>query len=462
MPAIRLVTEIPGPASRALVARREAATPRGAAKLTPLAVARADGATVEDVDGNRLLDFAGGIGMMALGHRPRAVVEAVHAQADAFLHVSAIVASYEPYVRLAELLCETAPMPGPCKAVLLNSGAEAVETAVKIARAATGRQAIVVFEGAYHGRTNLTLGMTSKYGLFKKGFGPFAPEIYRLPSPYPYRRPAGLSEGAYLDDCIARLEHGFVAQVDPSAVAAVVIEPVLGEGGFVPVPPRFLRRLRELCDEHGMLLVADEIQSGMGRTGALYAVEHSGVAPDLVTTAKSLASGLPVAAVVGRAEAMDAPHAGGLGGTYSGSPVACAAAIRTVETLRTPAFLAGARRQGERMRAALDALAADVPQVGEVRGLGPMLALEFVDDPATRRPAPDLVAEVCASALRRGLIIVRAGIHSNCVRLLPPLNLDDATLDEGLAVLADAVREACGSADAAPASNADAPAGATA
>jgi len=443
MPAIRLVTEVPGPASRALIARREAATPRGAAKLTQVAVARADGATLEDVDGNRLLDFAGGIGMMALGHRPAGVVAAVHAQVDAFLHVSAIVASYESYVRLAELLCETAPMPGPLKAVLLNSGAEAVETAVKIARSSSGRQAIVVFEGAYHGRTNLTLAMTSKYGLFKSGFGPFAPEIYRLPSPYPYRRPAGMSHEAYLDDCIARVEHGFVAQVDPSSVAALVIEPVLGEGGFVPIPPRFLRRLRELCDEHGMLLVADEIQSGMGRTGTLYAIEQAQVAPDLVTTAKSLASGLPVAAVVGRAEVMDAPHAGGLGGTYSGSPIACAAAIHTLEALSKPAFLAGARRQGERMRAALESLAAEVPQIGEVRGLGPMLALEFVHDAASRRPAPGLVTEVCTAALRRGLIVIRAGIHSNCLRLLPPLNIDDAVLDEGLAVLVEAVREVC-------------------
>lgn len=443
MPAIRLVTEVPGPASRALVLRREAATARGAAKLTPLAIERAEGGVVVDADGNRLLDFAGGIGMMAAGHRPVAVTRAIHAQTDAMLHVCAIVASYEPYVRLAELLNELAPMPGPVKTVLLNSGAEAVETAVKIARAHTGRGAVVVFEGGYHGRTNLTLAMTSKYGLFKKGFGPFAPEVYRLPFPYPYRRPAGMSEDAYVDDCIARMEHGFVAQVDPAAVAAVVIEPVQGEGGFIPAPPRFLARLRELCDRHGMVLVADEIQSGMARTGRLYACQGLHLVPDLVTCAKALAAGMPVAAVTGRAEIMDAPHAGGLGGTYSGNPLACAAAIESLTILRDPSFLAGARRQGERMRATLNRLASEVDGIGDVRGLGPMLAIEFVEDRTSRTPAPGRVADVCAAALRRGLIVIRSGIHGNCVRLLPPLNLADEELDEGMEVLSEAVREAC-------------------
>src|SRR5688572_14520230 len=339
MPTINLVTEIPGPKSRELVARREAATPRGAAKLTTIAVAKAHGAAVIDVDGNTLLDFAGGIGVLAVGHTPENVVQAIQQQAADLIHMCAIVATYEPYVRVAELLNEITPGDFAKKTILLNSGAEAIETAVKIARAYTGRPAIVVFEGAYHGRTNLTLAMTSRYGLFKKGFGPFAPEIYRLPFPNLYRRPDGMSEDAYIDDAIARLENGLIAQVDPTAVAAIVVEPVQGEGGFVPAPARFLQRIRELCDQHGMVMVADEVQTGFGRTGRLFAVEHFGIVPDLIATAKSLAAGMPLAAVTGKAEIMDGPHPGGLGGTYSGNPLACVAAIEAIEMIRQPAFL---------------------------------------------------------------------------------------------------------------------------
>lgn len=442
MPSIRLTTAVPGPRSRALVARRDAASARGAAHLTEVAVARAHGAVVEDLDGNRLLDFAGGIGVLSVGHTPQGVVEALRAQAERLVHLCAIVGTYEPYVEVLERLVRLAPGPGPHKAVLLNSGAEAVETAVKIARAFTGRQALVVFEGGYHGRTNLTLGMTSKYGLFKKGFGPFPPEIYRLPFPDLYRRPAGLDPEGAIDDAIARLERAFVAQVDPSAVAAVVIEPVQGEGGFVVAPPRFLRRIRELCDAHGMLMIADEVQCGLGRTGRLWAVEHAGVAPDLLASAKALAAGMPLAAVVGRAEVMDAPHPGGLGGTYSGNPLACAAAVEALDALSDEAFLERARALGERLRAGLEAIAARSRHAGEVRGLGPMLAIEFVHDGAAARPYPELVLEVTRQALARGLIVIRAGLYSNCIRLLPPLTLSDAEADEGLAVLAEAVAAA--------------------
>jgi 4-aminobutyrate aminotransferase/(S)-3-amino-2-methylpropionate transaminase len=441
MPSIHLVTDVPGPKSLEIVARREAATPRGAAKLTPIAVERAAGALVYDADGNTLLDFAGGIGVLAVGHNHPAVVEAVRAQAGALIHLCAIVGSYEPYVQAVELLNACAPGDFTKKSVLLNSGAEAVETAVKIARAYTGRAGIVVFEGAYHGRTNLTLAMTSKYALFKKGFGPFAPEIYRLPFPNVYRRPAEMSEEGFVQYAVEQLENAFIAQIDPGAVAAVVIEPVQGEGGFIPAPPRFLQRIRELCTQHGMVMVADEVQCGFGRTGRLFAVEHYGIAPDLMTTAKSLAAGMPLAAVTGRAEIMDAPHPGGLGGTYSGNPLACAAAVQAIRIIGDPAFLARAWAVGERVRGWMERIAQESPLVGDVRGLGPMLAMEFVRDRASKAPvAPDVVLRVTQETLKRGLITIRAGLYANCLRFLPPLNVTDEQIDEGMGIVAGAVR----------------------
>ena len=441
MPTINLITEVPGPKSRAIVARREAVTPRGAAKLTRVAIESGEGAAVRDVDGNTLLDFAGGIGMMGVGHAPDSVVNAIKAQAERILHPSNIVATSEPMVELAELLTEVSPIAGQTKATFMNSGAEAVETAVNIARSYTGRPAIVVFEGAYHGRTNLTLTMTSKYALFKKGFAPFAPEVYRLPFPNLYRRPAGLSEEAFVEYAVGQLEHAFVAQVDPSAVAAVVIEPVQGEGGFVQVPPRFLQRIRELCTEHGMVMIVDEIQCGMGRTGKLFAAEHYDVEPDLLTTAKSLGAGLPISAVVGKAALMDAPHPGGLGGTYSGSPLACVAATEAINLINTPDFLNRAVQVGERLREHLLALQNEVEAVGDVRGLGPMLAAEFVQNRDSKTPvSAQQVVAITTEALQRGLIILRAGLYSNCIRLLPPLNLTDEQIDEGMEVLAEATK----------------------
>ena len=444
MPTIELVTEVPGPKSLALARRREMASARGAAKLTDLGVAHAHGAAVVDVDGNTLLDFAGGIGVLAVGHTPADVVAALQRQAAELVHLCAIVGTYEPYVALLERLVAIAPGDHPKKAILLNSGAEAVETAVKIARAATGRPAVLVFEGAYHGRTNLTLAMTSKYGLFKKGFGPFAPEVYRVPFPDLYRRPPHLSDDEVVAEAIAGLERALVAQVDPSALAAVVVEPVQGEGGFVPAPPAFLRALRDLCTRHGVVLVADEVQSGMGRTGRLWAVEHSGVVPDLLVTAKSLGAGMPIAAVVGRADVMDGPHPGGLGGTYSGNPLACVAALAAIDAVTAPGFLERARAVGDRLRAHLERFAERFEAVGDVRGLGPMLAFELVADRASKRPAPDVVQRTTAEALKRGLIVLRAGIYGSCVRLLPPLDLSDAQVDEGMAVLELALAVATG------------------
>jgi len=439
MATIQLITEIPGPNSIAMAKRREAATARGAAKASQLAIVKAQGAVVTDADGNTLLDFAGGIGVLAVGHCPPTVVNAIQTQAADLIHFCAIVGTYEPYVRAAELMNEITPGDFPKKTVLLNSGSEANETAVKVARSHTGRAAIVVFEGGYHGRTNLTLAMTSKYGLFKKGFGPYAPEIYRLPFPNIYRRPPGMEVEAYIDDCIARLDNAMIAQVDPSAIAAFVIETVQGEGGFLPVPPRFLARIRELCDQHGIVMIADEVQCGFGRTGKLFAVEHYGIVPDLIVTAKSIAAGMPLAAVTGRADIMDAPHPGGLGGTYSGNPLACVAAIETIALMRHPDFLPRVEAVGMRMREHLTWLNAESVLVDDVRGLGAMLLIELVQNPLTRQPAPDQTLQIIQEALRRGVIAIRAGLYSNCIRFLPPLNMPYDQIDEGMQVIADAV-----------------------
>ncbi len=440
--SINLVTPLPGPRSAAIVARRERAMANGASKLTQIAVASGQGAVVTDVDGNQLLDFAGGIGVLATGHCPPSVVDAVRTQAESLLHMSAIVATYEPLVAVAELLNEITPGTFDKKTVLMNSGAEAVETAVNVARSATGRQAIVVFEGAYHGRTNLTASMTSKYALFKKGYAPFAPEIYRFDFPNVYRRPEEMSEKGYVDWSVARLRDQFISRVDPGAVAAVVIEPVQGEGGFIPVPTAFMEAIRELCTEHGMVMIADEIQSGMGRTGKLFAIEHSGVIPDIVTTAKSLGSGMPISAVTGRAELMDAPHPGGLGGTYSGNPLACVAAIESIKLISDAAFLEHASAIGDHMRRRLEELQAIHPEImGDVRGLGPMLVAEIVMDPESKQPDMASTAAICAATLVRGLITIRAGLYSNCVRFLPPLGISHEQVDEAMDVLAEAVAE---------------------
>lgn len=438
MGTIELKTEIPGPKSLAMAARREVATAKGAAKLTQVAIDHASGSAVVDVDGNTLLDFAGGIGVLAVGHCPPTVVNALKEQAEKLIHLCAIVGTYEPFVEFAEMLNEIAPGDFAKKSVIVNSGAEAVEAAVKIARSYTGRQAVIVFEGAYHGRTNMTLAMTSKYALFKKGFGPFAPEIYRLPFPNVYRRPAGLSEEEFVEYSVSQLENAMIAQVDPSMVAAIVIEPVQGEGGFIPTPPRFMQRIRELCDEHGIVMVADEIQCGMGRTGKMFAIEHYGVVPDLVTIAKSVAAGMPVAAVTGRAEIVDAPHPGGLGGTYSGNPLACVAGIEAIKMIREPAFLNRAWETGKRMRGHMEAIQSESRLVGDVRGLGAMLAMELVHDRETKAPANLETTQVNMETLKRGVITIRAGLYSNCVRFLPPLNITDAEIDEGMGVVREA------------------------
>lgn len=393
-----------------------------------LVVAQAEGARVTDVDGRTYVDFAGGIGCQNTGHRHPAVVQAVKEQADRYLHQCFMVGTYEPFVEVCRRLGELSPCgTGEQRSILVNSGAEAVENAVKIARAATGRQAVVVFENAFHGRTLLAMTMTAKVMPYKKGFGPFAPEVYRARVPYPYR---GVSSEAAIEG----LEELFTSDVDPGSVACVVLEPVQGEGGFIPMPTDFLVHLQAVCRAHGILYVDDEVQSGVGRTGEMWAVEHhAGVEPDLVVSGKSLGGGLPLAGVTGRAEVMDAVHAGGLGGTFSGNPLSCAAALAVLDIVSEPGFLAEARKLGETLRARLDEIAARRSEIGEVRGLGPMLAFEFAEQSADRAKA------VAAAALDRGLILLSCGLHGNVIRLLPPLTIAEAELDEGLAILEEAL-----------------------
>lgn len=441
MAFVQLKTEVPGPKSREILARRAAAVTNAVAKATDVVFDHAEGALVTDVDGNRFIDLAGGIGMLAAGHCPPAVVEAMKAQAEKFIHGCFIVGTFEPYVELAELLNKVTPGSHAKKTILANSGSEAVENAVKFARVFTKRQGVLVFEGAYHGRTLLTLSMTSKYALFKKGFGPYASEIYRIPAPNVYRRPHQMTEDEYIQWSIEQLENAMIAQVDPSALAAIVIEPVQGEAGFIPIPTRYLQRIRELCDQHGIVMIADEIQCGMGRTGKLWACEHHNIVPDLLITAKSLASGMPMAAVVGRAEIMDSTHPGGAGGTYGGSPLAAVAAIESIKLINTPEFLAHTNHIGDQMRDTMNSWREKYPLVGDVRGLGAMNLVEFVLDRETRTPAPQHTLEIIRAAVRRGLIMIRAGLYSNCIRLLPPLVITEAQLGEALGLLEEAVAE---------------------
>ncbi|MCC5931869.1 MAG: 4-aminobutyrate--2-oxoglutarate transaminase [Cyclobacteriaceae bacterium] len=439
MKTIHLKTSIPGPQSQKILDRRAAATPAGLAKSTNVVVKSAKGAVVEDVDGNILLDFAGGIGMLNAGHRPDAVVNAIKEQLDQFIHSCALVTTFEPYVNLAEKLNELTPGDFPKKTLLSCSGSEAVENAVKVSRAYTGRQAIITFEGAYHGRTLLTLGMTSKYALFKKGFGPFPSEIYRLPAPNLYRKPSALSDEEYLDHCIQQLDHAFIAQVDPTSVAAIVIEPMQGEAGFIPIPAPFLQRIREICDQYGIVMVADEIQSGFGRTGKWFAIEHSGVVPDLITMAKSLGSGLPISALTGKAEIMDAPHLGGVGGTYGGSPIAAVAALKTIETFEKENLLEKSVSLGKEMQQRLEIFKEKYHSIGDVRGLGSMRLMEFVSDPLKKTPDPEKTLAIIRDAVSKGLILIRAGLYSNCIRLLPPLVTTLDQIHEGLDILESSI-----------------------
>jgi 4-aminobutyrate aminotransferase / (S)-3-amino-2-methylpropionate transaminase / 5-aminovalerate transaminase len=402
----------------------------------PLVVERAEGARIWDVDGREYVDFAGGLGCQNTGHGLPAAVAAIHEQVDRYLHQCFMVGMYEPYVEVCRRLAELSPCRGEAqKSLLVNSGAEAVENAVKIARVATGRPAVIVFDRAFHGRTLLTMTMTSRVVPYKRGFGPFAPEVYRAAAPYPYR-------GVSSDDAIHQLEWLFKSDVDPESVACVVLEPVQGEGGFVVMPEDFPRRLKDLCERHGILYVDDEVQSGIGRTGPVWAIERYGVKPDLLVSGKSLGGGLPLAAVTGPAEIVDAVPAGGLGGTFGGNPVACAAAMAVLDEVASDEFRRRAEEIGERLRTALEGISERVDAVGDVRGVGPMLALELVEDRKTKEPAAALAAATTAGARDRGLLLLSCGIYGNVVRILVPLVISDEDLGRGLEILEEALVDA--------------------
>jgi 4-aminobutyrate aminotransferase len=414
-------------AAEHLLAARERYVPRGVS--TPsLVVGRAEGARVWDVDGREFLDFAGGIACQNLGHGPSAVVAAIHQQVDRYLHQCFMVGTYEPYIALCRRLDDLWPGDVATKSILVNSGAEAIENAVKIARAATGRAGVVVFDRAFHGRTSLTMAMTAKL-VYKDGFGPLATDVYRVAAPYPFR-------GVSTDDALASLDLLFKQDVDPGSVACIVLEPVQGEGGFIPMPPEFIQALRRICDEHGIVYVDDEVQAGCGRTGTMWAIEQLGIEPDLLVSGKTLGGGLPLAAVTGRAELMDAVHVGGLGGTFGGNPVACAAALAVLDELAAPGFAERAEHVASVLRARLEEIATRQPLVGEVRGLGAMLALEL------REPKPDAAKATTAAAFEKGLLLLSCGLDGNVIRLLPPLTASDEELARGLGLLEEALGDA--------------------
>jgi len=402
--------------------------PRGITSAHPITADHASGSELWDVSGRRYIDFAGGIGVMNVGHAHPRVMKAVHEQLEKATHTSFQVVHYESYLKLAQRLCEVTPIKGATKAIFFSTGAEAIENAVKIARAATGREAVISFRGAFHGRTLLALSLTGSVQPYKQNFGPYAPEVYQTPFPYSYR-------GWTTEAALADLDNLLESEVSPTRVAAIVIEPVLGEGGFVPAPLDFMRKLRELCDRHGILLIADEIQTGFGRTGKFFAIEHSGVEPDLMTVAKSLAAGFPLSGVVGKAEVMDAPDPGGLGGTFGGNPVACAAAIAVMDVMKDEKLPERAARIGSIVEERMRTWAQDHEVIGEVRGLGAMVGMELVRDRKTKEPADKETAKVLAGARERGLIILRCGVHHNVVRTLMPLNISEDQLEEGLDIL---------------------------
>jgi 4-aminobutyrate aminotransferase/(S)-3-amino-2-methylpropionate transaminase len=424
----------------AMLARREAAVARGVASAAPIFADRADNAELWDVEGRRYIDFAGGIAVLNTGHRHPAVIAAAKAQEDRFTHTSFQVVPYEPYVALAEKLNALAPGDFAKKTLLVTTGAEAVENAVKIARAATGRPGVIAFAGGYHGRTLLTLGLTGKVNPYKADFGPFPGDIFRVPFP-------SARDDISVADCIQALESLFLTDAQPDRVAAIILEPVLGEGGYLPVPTELWQALRAICDRHGILLIADEIQAGFGRTGTWFAVEHSGVVPDLITVAKSMAGGYPLAGVIGRAEVMDAVAPGGLGGTYGGNPVACAAALAAIEAIETEGLLGRSTALGVAMRDRLAEIGARAApyRMWDIRGLGAMLAAEFVTDFDTATPDAAFTRSVCAHALSRGLILLACGMHGNAIRIMVPLTASDAIIEEGFAIfeaaLAAAVEE---------------------
>jgi 4-aminobutyrate aminotransferase/(S)-3-amino-2-methylpropionate transaminase len=413
-----------------LVSRRNAAVPRGIATASPIYADRAENAELWDVEGKRYVDFAGGIAVLNTGHRHPKVMAAVEDQMKRFTHTAFQVVAYESFIALAERLNKRAPFPGPAKTIFFTTGAEAVENAVKIARSYTKRTAIISFSGAFHGRTLMTMGLTGKVVPYKAGFGPFPAEIYHVPFPMTFH-------GVSVEESLHALETLFKSDVEPARVAAIIIEPVQGEGGFYIAPFDFLKKLRKICDENGILLISDEIQAGFARTGKLFAIEHSGVAPDLVTMAKSLAGGFPLSGVLGKAEIMDSPGPGGLGGTYAGSPVGCAAGLAVLDVIDEEKLLERSTKIGERVVNRLKAIAQrnDVPPIGEIRNLGGMIAFELVKSRGSHEPDPDATKALTAKALQNGLILLSCGVYANTIRILMPLTASDAVIDEGMGII---------------------------
>jgi 4-aminobutyrate aminotransferase / (S)-3-amino-2-methylpropionate transaminase / 5-aminovalerate transaminase len=433
--SIELRTTIPGPRSQEILQRKAQVVADPLSIYIPVVIDHGDGATLTDVDGNTFIDFTGGVGCLNVGHANPQITEAVQEQAARFLHTDFTIVPYEVYVTLAERLVATAPIAGPVKAAFFNAGTEALENAIKFARAYTKRSALIAFEGGFHGRTLLSLSLTSKTHPYKAGLGPFAPDVYRVPFAQDYRGPSA-------GEALAALERALVTQVAAESVAAIVIEPVQGEGGFVVAPPEFLAGVRKICNDNGIVLVVDEVQTGFGRTGRFWGIEHYDVEPDLICVAKSIAAGLPLSGVLGRAEIMDAPGDSAIGGTYVGNPVAQAAALAVLDVFEEDALVERAAQIGDTIRERMLTWQQRWPAIGDVRGLGAMLAIELVEDPATKAPAPDLATKVAEAAAERGLLLLKSGIYSNCIRVLVPLVISDAQLDEALGVWEDALDSA--------------------
>ncbi len=424
---IDLKTTIPGPRSQEILERKERVIAEPLSLCLPVVIERGEGATLTDVDGNTFIDFTGGVGCLNVGHAHPRVVEAVQEQAAAFFHTDFTIVPYEVYITLAERLIAAAPFTGPARAAFFNAGTEAVENAVKFARSYTKRPAVIAFEGGFHGRTLLAMTMTSKTHPYKAGLGPFAPEVYRLPFAQDYRGPSA-------PEALAALERALVTQVAAESVAAIVIEPVQGEGGFVVAPQEFLDGVRRICDDNGIVLVIDEVQTGFGRTGKMFAIEHYGIEPDLMTVAKSIAAGLPLSGVIGKAEIMDAPDDSAIGGTYVGNPVAQAAALAVLDVFEEEGLVERAGQIGETIRSRMQSWQERWDAIGDVRGLGAMLAIELVHDRETKDPAPELASKVVEAAADRGLLLLKSGIYSNCIRVLVPLVIAEAELEEALGV----------------------------
>lgn len=426
--------------NKQLMAIRAEHVPQGPFNITPIFVKRAKGALIEDVEGNEYIDFGGGIGVVNVGHCNEKVVAAIKEQADQYLHTCFHVSMYEPYIELAKQLNEITPGDFPKKTFFVNSGAEAVENSVKIARYATKRQGIIAFENAFHGRTYMAMTLTSKVKPYKFGFGPFCPEVYRVPFAYCYRCPFGRKHPSCELYCAKYLEDFFIGNVAPESVAAVIAEPIQGEGGFIVPPPGYFKKIKAICERHGILFIMDEIQTGMGRTGKLFASEHYDVVPDIILTAKSLAAGLPLGAVTGRAEIMEMPHVGGLGGTYGGNPIACRAALAVLDLLNAE-LLKKAATLGEKVRTRFLELQEEFDIIGDVRGLGPMIGLELVKDTLSKKPAPEMAKELVGRCFEKGLIILACGNYGNVIRTLMPLVITDDQLERGCSILKDALKE---------------------